>query len=94
MKMPWIMPRTTVALADLTPGETGTIDRISLPPDDQHFLMRIGLVPGVRIGFSRRAPLGDPTVYSVDGTEIALRSETARSIMVWREELALSEDPA
>jgi len=71
-----------VALTDLEPGEVATIVHISLPSADQQFLMRIGLVPGVQVGFSRRAPLGDPSVYSVDGTEIALRAETARSIMV------------
>ena len=74
-----------VALLDLAPGEAATIDHISLPPADEHFLMRIGLVPGAQVRFSRRAPLGDPSVYSVDGTEIALRSETARHIMVQRD---------
>ena len=73
-----------VPLLDLELGESGTIDRISLPPADEHFLMRIGLVPGAQVRFSRRAPLGDPSVYSVDGTEVALRAETARHIIVKR----------
>jgi ferrous iron transport protein A len=73
------------ALVDLERGETGTIQRISLPAAEQQFLMRIGFVPGVQVRFSRRAPLGDPSVYSVDGTEIALRAETARHIMVQRD---------
>jgi ferrous iron transport protein A len=30
----------------------------------------------------RRAPAGDPTVYCVDGAEVALRKETARFITV------------
>ena len=30
----------------------------------------------------RRAPAGDPTVYSIDGMEIALRRETADAIRV------------
>lgn len=76
------MLKPPVALTDLEPGEAGTIDHISLPLADQQFLMRIGFVPGVQVRFSRRAPLGDPSVYSVDGTEIALRAETARAIMV------------
>ena len=84
------MQRPRLALTDLEQGETAIIDSISLPPEDQQFLMRIGLVPGVRIAFSRRAPLGDPIVYSVDGTEIALRFETARSIAVQREESPLA----
>ena len=75
-------PELRVALIDLEQGEGGTIDHISLPPGDQQFLMRIGLVPGVQVRFSRRAPLGDPSVYSVDGTEIALRAETACHIIV------------
>ena len=74
-----------VPLLDLELGESGTIDRISLPPADEHFLMRIGLVPGAQVRFSRRAPLGDPSVYAVDGTEIALRAETARHIMIQRD---------
>ena len=78
------MPQQQVALIDLELGEVGTVDYISLPPADEHFLMRIGFFPGAEVRFSRRAPLGDPSVYSVDGTEIALRAETARCIMVKR----------
>ena len=78
------MPELRVALTDLAVGEAATIDHISLPPGDQQFLMRIGFVPGVQVRFSRRAPLGDPSVYSVDGNEIALRAETASQIMVRR----------
>jgi Fe2+ transport system protein FeoA len=74
-----------VRLTELELGEGGTVDRIALPADEAHFLMRIGFVPGAEVRFSRRAPLGDPSVYSVDGTEIALRAETARHIMVQRE---------
>jgi Fe2+ transport system protein FeoA len=76
------MPELRVALTDLEVGEAATIDHISLPPAEQQFLMRVGFVPGVQVGFSRRAPLGDPSVYSVDGTEIALRAETACHIIV------------
>ncbi len=74
-----------VRLTELEIGEAGTVDRIDLPADEAHFLMRIGFVPGAQVRFSRRAPLGDPSVYSVDGTEIALRAETARHILVLRE---------
>jgi len=79
------MPDLCVALTDLEVGEAATIDHISLPAAEQQFLMRVGFVPGVEVGFSRRAPLGDPSIYSVDGTEIALRAETACHIMVKRE---------
>lgn len=73
-----------VALTDLDIGEAGTIDHISLPSGEQQFLMRIGFVPGAQVRFIRHAPLGDPSVYAVDGTEIALRAETARYIKIRR----------
>jgi len=73
-----------IALTDLDIGEAGIIDHISLPSTEQEFLMRIGFVPGAQVRFSRRAPLGDPSVYAVDGTEIALRAETARYIKIRR----------
>jgi Fe2+ transport system protein FeoA len=73
-----------IALTDLELGEAGIIDHISLPSSEQQFLMRIGFVPGAEVKFSRHAPLGDPSVYAVDGTEIALRAETARYIKVRR----------
>jgi len=77
-------PQRELALIDLEPGQTAAIDHLALPPADEHFLMRLGFFPGAHIRFCRRAPLGDPYVYSVDGTHIALRAETARRIVVHR----------
>jgi Fe2+ transport system protein FeoA len=44
--------------------------------------MHMGFVPDALVTALRRAPAGDPTVYSVDGLEIALRHETASAIRV------------
>jgi Fe2+ transport system protein FeoA len=44
--------------------------------------MHMGFVPDALVTALRRAPAGDPTVYGIDGMEIALRVETARSIKV------------
>jgi Fe2+ transport system protein FeoA len=44
--------------------------------------MHMGFAPDARVIVVRRAPAGDPTVYSIDGFEIALRRETARFIYV------------
>ncbi len=44
--------------------------------------MHMGFVPDAKVLVIRRAPAGDPTVYAIDGFEIALRRETARSIRV------------
>ncbi len=48
----------------------------------QNHLMYMGFVPQARVKALHRAPAGDPTVYSVEGIEIALRRETARAIHV------------
>jgi hypothetical protein len=44
--------------------------------------MHMGFVPDARVTALRRAPAGDPTVYAIDGMEIALRRETAAAIHI------------
>ena len=55
---------------------------LDLPESVQNHLMHMGFVPDAMVTALRRAPAGDPTVYCVDGLEIALRHETAGSIRV------------
>jgi len=45
-------------------------------------LMQMGMIPGCIVEAAHVAPAGDPTVYRVDGTEIALRRETTLNITV------------
>jgi ferrous iron transport protein A len=69
-------------LSDLEVGESGVLIALDLPIGVQNHLMHMGLVPEALVKALHRAPAGDPTVYSVDGIEIALRKETARAIQV------------
>jgi ferrous iron transport protein A len=69
-------------LSELEVGESGVLVALDLPPGVQNHLMYMGFVPDARVKAVHRAPAGDPTVYSVDGIEIALRRETARAIRV------------
>jgi len=55
---------------------------LDLPESVQNHLMHMGFVPEALVTALRRAPAGDPTVYGVDGMEIALRHETAEAIRV------------
>lgn len=55
---------------------------LDLPESVQNHLMHMGFVPSALVTALRRAPAGDPTVYLVDGLEIALRHDTAASIQV------------
>ena len=69
-------------LSELKVGETGVLVALDLPDSVQNHLMHMGFIPGALVTVLRRAPAGDPTVYAVDGMEIALRHETAESIRV------------
>jgi len=69
-------------LSDLTVGESGVLIALDLPENVQNHLMHMGFVPDAEVTALRRAPAGDPTVYRVDGLEIALRHETASAIRV------------
>jgi ferrous iron transport protein A len=69
-------------LSDLRVGETGVLISLDLPESVQNHLMHMGFVPDARVTALRRAPAGDPTVYAVDGIEIALRRQTASAIQM------------
>ena len=69
-------------LTDLRIGETATLIALDLPEAVQNYLMHMGFVPDAQVTALRKAPAGDPTVYAIDGMEIALRRETAESIRV------------
>ena len=81
-----------LALNLLPVGYAGLIQELQLPPSVEHHLMHMGFSPESRVVVVRRAPAGDPTVYAVDGMEIALRRETAQRILV--EPLPLAEKQA
>lgn len=69
-------------LSDLTVGKSGILVALDLPESVQNHLMHMGFVPNATVTVLRRAPAGDPTVYGIDGMEIALRRETASAIQV------------
>ena len=69
-------------LSELNVGESGILVALDLPESVQNHLMHMGFVPNALVTALRRAPAGDPTVYGVDGMQIALRHETAGAIRV------------
>jgi ferrous iron transport protein A len=75
-----------LALSDLEPGAVVEIEKMELPEFEREFLLRFGFLVGAEVKCLRRAPLGDPIVYSLEGSEIALRAETACQIFVSRVE--------
>lgn len=82
-------------LSTLNVGDSGFLVDLALPESVQNHLMHMGFVPDALVTVLRRAPAGDPTVYGVDGMEIALRHETAAAIRVRSsdaDDLAPTED--
>jgi len=69
-------------LSELKVGQTAVLVALDLPESVQNHLMHMGFVPNALVTALRRAPAGDPTVYCVDGLEIALRHETAEAMRV------------
>jgi ferrous iron transport protein A len=77
-----MMQLSCAKLVDLRCGEHAILDRIDLPADDARRLMELGFLPGTQVTAGRSAPGGDPRVFQVDGSEIALRLETAARMSV------------
>lgn len=75
-------PRSGIQLTldRLKEGEGALLERIDLPEDDARRLMELGFLPGALIVAARRSPFGDPQVFRVDGSEVALRRETAEHL--------------
>ncbi len=71
-------------LADLPAGQRCILDRLDLPEDVGRRLMELGFLPGNEVVPGRRAPGGGPRVFRVDGSEVALRHETAARLFVRR----------
>ena len=73
---------SAASLSDLRPGQSGTVAQIDLEPDDARRLMELGFLPGALVLMCRRSPFGDPSVFRIDDSEVALRRETARHILL------------
>lgn len=80
----------TATLVDLRRGDAAILDRIDLPGDDARRLMELGFLPGALVTAGLSAPGGDPRVFQVDGSEIALRRETAERLKIRRERPGIS----
>jgi len=72
-------------LADLPTGQRRILDRLDLPEDIARRLMELGFLPGHEIIPGRRAPGGGPRVFRVDGSEVALRDDTAARLYIRRD---------
>lgn len=70
------------SLAELSEGDTASVVTLDLEAEVALRLMELGFIPGSRVTAGHSAPGGDPRVFRVDGSEIALGRETTRHIVV------------
>jgi len=82
--------RTRTSLADLRQGERAILGELALEPETAEHLMNLGLVPGCEVLVAHSGPGGDPRIYRVEGTELALRRELTSCIAI--EQLSASAD--
>jgi ferrous iron transport protein A len=68
-------------LSDTHPGQRVIIVGIGAGEAGAR-LESIGFLPGTMVEVGRRAPMGDPTLYVVRGTQMALRRSTASVVEV------------
>jgi ferrous iron transport protein A len=71
-----------VTLDALAPGQAASITHITADPALKLHLMELGFVAGSSITYLMSTPFGDPHIYSLRGTSIALRKTEARCIHV------------
>jgi len=74
-------------LSETRSGQRVTVVDVRHDPAGSR-LAALGFLAGTTIEVGRRAPLGDPTLYRVRGTQLALRRETAALV-----EVTLADDP-
>lgn len=75
------MPGTeSDSLDRLSPGVTAEIGSLDFEEGDRVRLMELGFIPGSSVSCQREVPLGDLAIFQVEGTQVALRRETAARI--------------
>lgn len=65
-------------------GECGAVVAVDATAALAERLEDLGFVPGTEVRVRRRAPLGDPRVYELRGSQLCLRASEARAIRVKR----------
>lgn len=71
-----------IPLNELTPGQTGTVERVAGKRVIRRRFMEMGFVQGAQVLVERIAPLGDPVEFKVKGAHLSLRKADAGNILV------------
>ncbi len=72
--------RHDITLAELQPGECGTVRRFIGTAQARLRLLEMGLTPGTHVKLIRIAPFGGPLDILVRGYQLSLRREEAAAV--------------
>lgn len=72
------------SIANLKVGERGIIEDISID-NIPLSLLEMGCLPGETVELLQKAPLKDPLYIRVNGSHLAIRTETASQILIIKE---------
>lgn len=84
MKTNFNFDSAPLVLSDLGPGEPALVESVEAPGPIGRRLLDLGFVPDTPVALLRRAPLGDPSVYEIRGSQLCLRRSEASRIRVRR----------
>jgi Fe2+ transport system protein FeoA len=71
-----------LSLARLGVGAAAVVEAVESGSAVGLRLLDLGFVPGTVVRALRRAPLGDPTLYELRGTQLCLRRSEAERVRV------------
>ncbi len=71
-----------LTLDRLRPHQEGVIVTVEGEPTVRRRLLEAGFVPDSSVHFLMATPFGDPLVFSLRGTQIALRQSDARHVRI------------
>lgn len=74
--------RQMKSLKELSPGEAGSVQRITGTGAIRQRLLDIGLMPNVRVELERVSPTGDPIWIRFQGSQVSLRKLEAETVLV------------
>jgi ferrous iron transport protein A len=69
-------------LGDFKPGETGTVEKLTVLGPLRRRLLDMGITPGTEITFKKVAPLGDPLEIRLRGYVLAIRKTEAEAVLM------------
>lgn len=73
-------------LANLAPGEFGTVLEVGGEAEVRHRLLEMGLTSGTQVRMIRIAPFGDPVELQVRGYRLSVRKAEAATVAVQADE--------